>query len=53
MLNKSDLAAGWEIGEAALADLRGKSWDVIRTSARSGLGVEEAFLILVKKILEK
>ena len=52
MLNKSDLAAGWEVGEEALADLREKGWDIIRTSARSGLGVEEAFLILVKKILE-
>ena len=52
MLNKSDLAAGWEIGEEALADLREKGWDIITTSARSGLGVEEAFLILVKKILE-
>jgi hypothetical protein len=52
MLNKSDLTAGWEIGEEALADLREKGWDIIITSARSGLGVEEAFLNLVKKILE-
>ena len=53
MLNKSDLTAGWEIGEEALADLREKGWDIIITSARSGLGVEEAFVTLVKKILEK
>lgn len=52
MLNKSDLTAGWEIGEGPLADLREKGWDVIKTSARSGLGVEDAFLILTKKILE-
>jgi small GTP-binding protein len=52
MLNKSDLAAGWEIGEEALADLREKGWDITRTSARSGLGVEEAFLLLAKRILE-
>lgn len=52
MLNKSDLTAGWEISEEALADLREKGWDIIITSARSGLGVEEAFLILVKKMLE-
>jgi small GTP-binding protein len=53
MLNKSDLTAGWEIGEEALANLREKGWDIIITSARSGLGVEEAFVTLVKKILEK
>jgi len=53
MLNKSDLTAGWELGEEALADLREKGWDIIITSARSGLGVEEAFVTLVKKILEK
>jgi small GTP-binding protein len=53
MLNKSDLTAGWEVGEEALADLREKGWDIIITSARSGLGVEEAFVTLVKRILEK
>jgi hypothetical protein len=53
MLNKSDLTAGWEVGEEALADLREKGWDIIITSARSGLGVEEAFLRLVQKILEE
>jgi GTPase SAR1 family protein len=53
MLNKSDLTAEWEVGEEALADLREKGWDIIITSARSGLGVEEAFMTLVQKILEK
>jgi small GTP-binding protein len=52
MLNKSDLTAGWEIGEEPLAELTEKGWDVIKTSARSGSGVEEAFLSLTKKILE-
>jgi small GTP-binding protein len=52
LLNKSDLTAGWEVGEEALADLREKGWDIIVTSARSGLGIEEAFLTLGKKILE-
>jgi small GTP-binding protein len=52
MLNKSDLTAGWEVGEEALADLREKGWDIIITSALSGMGVEEAFLTLGKKILE-
>ena len=42
-LNKSDLVADWALGrddEQALA----AQWDLVRTSARSGDGVEEAFL---------
>ena len=42
-LNKSDLVAEWALGrddEQALA----AQWDLVRTSARSGDGVEEAFL---------
>ncbi len=53
MLNKSDLTAGWEVDEETLTNLREKGWDIIITSARSGLGVEEAFVTLVKRILEK
>ena len=42
-LNKSDLVAEWALGrddEQALS----AQWDLVRTSARSGDGVEEAFL---------
>ena len=42
-LNKSDLVAEWALGrddEKALA----AQWHLVRTSARSGDGVEEAFL---------
>ena len=41
-LNKSDLADRWALSkqdEGALAD----AWDMLRTSAKTGLGVEEAF----------
>lgn len=50
--NKSDLSAGWEISEEMLTAFMEKGWDIIRTSARSGAGVEEAFTTLTKKILE-
>ena len=50
--NKSDLRAGWEISEEALAALRTKGWEVMLTSARSGAGVEETFFSLAQKILE-
>jgi len=41
-LNKSDLVDRWALGpaeERALAD----SWELLRTSAKTGMGVEEAF----------
>ena len=41
-LNKTDLTDRWVLGkgdEEALA----REWDLVRTSAKSGAGVEEAF----------
>jgi small GTP-binding protein len=43
LLNKSDLADAWEIGDGDLASLAGKGWKVVKTSAKTGQGVEEAF----------
>lgn len=42
-LNKSDLISDWDLDEAALADLERRSVFTIRTSARTGQGVQEAF----------
>jgi small GTP-binding protein len=50
--NKSDLGAGWEISEEMLTSFKEKGWAVIATSARSGVGVEEAFLALAKQMVE-
>lgn len=52
ILNKSDLIDEWEIDDAAMAELSRKSWTVIKGSAKTGLGVEEAFGTLAKKMLE-
>mgnify|MGYP003449399110 CR=1 FL=1 len=41
LLNKADLADRWTIPEADLAELA-SSWTVLRTSAKSGEGVEAA-----------
>lgn len=50
-LNKSDLTADWKIGageEHKLADL---GWHAVRTSAKSGAGVEDAFSWLARAAL--
>ena len=52
LINKSDLVDEWEIEERELEALVEKGWQVIRTSAKSGVGVEEAFLSLARKMME-
>jgi small GTP-binding protein len=52
LINKSDLLEGWEIEERELEALVEKGWQVIRTSAKSGAGVEEAFTALARKMME-
>lgn len=53
ILNKFDLTDDWEIEDATIHELSQKSWSVIKSSAKTGLGVEEAFLTLAEKILEE
>ena len=53
MLNKSDLTDEWEIDEAAINELLQRNWTVVNGSAKTGLGVEESFLSLVERMLEK
>ena len=52
IVNKLDLMDEWEIDDAAMAELSRMSWTVIKGSAKTGLGVEESFLTLAKKMLE-
>jgi small GTP-binding protein len=52
VLNKTDLAARWDIGIEATAALARRNWVVVRTSAKTGEGVEAAFDCLVTEILE-
>lgn len=53
ILNKSDLVDEWEIDQAEIDELLNKGWSVIKGSAKTGLGVEEAFLTITKKIVGK
>jgi small GTP-binding protein len=43
-LNKSDLVKEWDLDARAPSDLAGAGWKVFETSAKTGEGVEEAFL---------
>jgi small GTP-binding protein len=52
LLNKSDLTEEWEISEEVIAGLSRPDWLVVRTSAKTGLGVDDAFLGLTRGMLE-
>lgn len=52
LLNKSDLSEEWEIEDTTVNSILQKNWTVIKTSAKTGVGVEEAFLRLTKQMLE-
>jgi small GTP-binding protein len=51
VINKLDVMDDWEIGETDLASLSQSGWQVVATSARTGVGVEQAFLALGQKML--
>ncbi|MDH3585405.1 MAG: GTP-binding protein [Phycisphaerae bacterium] len=50
--NKADLSDGWEIDQDRLDQLRAEGVTVLRSSAKTGEGVEEAFASLAAVILE-
>jgi small GTP-binding protein len=52
LINKADLEDEWEITSADISALESKGWIVMKTSAKSGLNVEEAFLTLGKHIIQ-
>jgi small GTP-binding protein len=43
LLNKADLVREWQVDEQALVRLVDKGWSVVKTSAKTGDGVEGAF----------
>jgi small GTP-binding protein len=50
VLNKADLAPDWHIDDRALWKLAEDGWAVMKTSAKTGNGVEDAFLKLAQKV---
>lgn len=53
LLNKIDLTNEWELDDRKLRETIKKEWTVIKTSARTGQGVEEAFFSLAKRMREE
>ena len=51
LVNKADLENEWEVGKADLEKLSDGGWRILRTSAKSGQGVEAAFLSLAGSLV--
>lgn len=51
LVNKSDLTETWNVNAAEIAPLKEKNWIVINTSAKTGDGVEDAFLTLAQRMM--
>jgi small GTP-binding protein len=51
LINKSDLEKQWEVTPEMLKQCTDKGWIVVQGSAKTGLGVEDAFQTLSKAIL--
>jgi small GTP-binding protein len=53
VLNKVDLLETWELEPSALEPILVRGWPVIRGSAKTGLGVKEAFETLARAMTEE
>jgi small GTP-binding protein len=51
LLNKADLQDSWEIATEPVESLEREGWAVLRTSAKTGEGVEEAFEGLARRMV--
>lgn len=51
VLNKCDLVDEWEIDDETIAALTNDGWTVIRSSAKTGEGVEESFQHIASAII--
>ena len=51
VVNKADLFQDWELDPAMEAQLSARNWSVLRSSAKTGENVEEAFSQLTGKML--
>jgi len=51
VLNKADLEDSWELDQMVLDSLEKMKWSVVKTSAKLGAGVNEAFYRLGQEII--
>ena len=52
LLNKADLMDDWEVDDNMIADLVADGWSVVKTSAKTGTGVDAVFTHLTSRMLE-
>ncbi|MEO7318263.1 MAG: Rab family GTPase [Chthoniobacteraceae bacterium] len=50
LINKADLEPAWEVQPAHLEELSRTGWRILRSSAKTGQGVEAAFLSLATSL---
>jgi small GTP-binding protein len=50
VVNKLDRSGEWNIQDDALQELSTHGWPIVRTSAKSGCGVAEAFTEIARKV---
>ncbi len=53
LVNKADLEAEWDVEAEALEAAAARGWTVLRTSAKTGQGVEEAFQRIAAAMTER
>ncbi len=51
VLNKADLESDWQVDEPGIWKLADQGTPIVRTSAKTGAGVEETFLALTRAML--
>jgi len=51
VINKSDLIRDWELDSALESQLAAQGWNILRSSAKTGEGVEDSFALLTRKML--
>jgi small GTP-binding protein len=51
LLNKADLQEQWDLSQRPVEPLEQAGWAVLRTSAKTGEGVEEAFQTLAQRLV--
>jgi small GTP-binding protein len=51
VINKCDLRQDWEVDDSFEMQMRAQNWSLLRSSAKTGEGVEEAFSLLAQKML--
>ena len=51
LLNKTDITGTWNLADETIEGLSERNWTVKKTSAKTGEGVEDAFLTLTRMIV--